>query len=439
MASRPYPARTEANTNLTGNLSALPNTGRRARRPQHRFQLRTQPWQIQPMLIAPVLPGETMTNLLVQARVVTDPIQNSLIGWWHEYHFFYVRLSDLDDFDATIVPALLNPTLNMSALNEASSVPYYHYGSAPNWTKKCLKRVTEVFFREQTADGLTQVEAWTDGTLNGLPAAKIGLESGLNSLNTKTNFDTENNTGQVDVSLDVNADGTIEWSEFERQKWYIEYLRGLEQSSSSYENFIAQYGVKAPVEERPDLRRPEWIRSIREWSYPSNTINPSDGSAASAVSWAIADRADKKRFFKEPGFLFGVQVSRPKVYLSKQTGSLVGVMNDALSWLPAALNRQPLLSFKEFAALGGPVPTLASAYVLDVRDLLIYGDQYVNFALTATDGGLVSMPTTGLETRYPTTTDADALFKVSTSNKIKADGIVHLSVQGAQVDSSAAK
>jgi hypothetical protein len=57
-------------------------TGRRARRPEHRFELASTPWAITPFLIAPVLPGDTMTNLLLQARVVSDPIKNPLIGWW---------------------------------------------------------------------------------------------------------------------------------------------------------------------------------------------------------------------------------------------------------------------------------------------------------------------------------------------------------------------
>jgi len=33
-------------------------------------------------------------NLLIQSRVVTDPLQNSLIGWWQEYYIFYVKHRD---------------------------------------------------------------------------------------------------------------------------------------------------------------------------------------------------------------------------------------------------------------------------------------------------------------------------------------------------------
>lgn len=69
------------------------------RRPSHQFQLRTRPWQLQPCVMALVLPGETMENALIQYRAVTDLIKNPLVGWWSEFYLFYVKLSDLDDFD----------------------------------------------------------------------------------------------------------------------------------------------------------------------------------------------------------------------------------------------------------------------------------------------------------------------------------------------------
>ena len=58
--------------------TALKPTGRRPRRPSHPFQVRHEPFQIQPFFIAPVLPGETMKNLLLQSRAVTLPLKNPL-------------------------------------------------------------------------------------------------------------------------------------------------------------------------------------------------------------------------------------------------------------------------------------------------------------------------------------------------------------------------
>ena len=75
-------------------VANLAQQRRVTRRPQHTFQLRHRPWEIQPFMLAPVLPGETMQNLLLQARVVTDPIKNPLIGWWCEHYVFYVKHRD---------------------------------------------------------------------------------------------------------------------------------------------------------------------------------------------------------------------------------------------------------------------------------------------------------------------------------------------------------
>ena len=71
-------------------------TGRVTRGPRHSFNLRHRPFQIQPFLLAPVLPGETMKSLLLQSRAVTSPISNPLVGWWLEYYVFYVKHRDLD-------------------------------------------------------------------------------------------------------------------------------------------------------------------------------------------------------------------------------------------------------------------------------------------------------------------------------------------------------
>jgi len=58
----------------------LPRVGRKLRAPQHHWSLRHVPFALQPFCIAPVLPGETMKNALLQARAVTMPIKSPLVG-----------------------------------------------------------------------------------------------------------------------------------------------------------------------------------------------------------------------------------------------------------------------------------------------------------------------------------------------------------------------
>ena len=58
----------------------VPSQKRKMRSPRHTFQLKAKPYEVVPMMIAPVVPGESLDNLLIQARVVSDPIKNSLIA-----------------------------------------------------------------------------------------------------------------------------------------------------------------------------------------------------------------------------------------------------------------------------------------------------------------------------------------------------------------------
>lgn len=431
------------NANLTGRVSRLPGFGRVNRNPTHRFQLKYKPWQIQPFMIAPVLPGETMKNLLLQARVVTDPIKNPLVGWHNEYMFFYVKLRDLNDRDA-ITAMLLDPSLDVSSLNTAAEAFTYHYGGAPNWTKMCLRRIVETEFRMQNPDGLTQEEAWDAYLIDNVPAAQISVESGLNSLQKKSLWDAANAADvSEDVDLDLNADGTITVTEAERARAQWEFLKASGLTHESYDRYLATYGIKPPPEVKTELHRPELIRYVREWSYPSNTVNPADGVPASAVSWSVAERADKDRFFKEPGFLFGVTLARPKVYLKGQKGSLASAMADALTWLPSALNPDAFSSVVEFAGnsgaglsdAAGPIKISEDDYVFDIRDLLIYGDQFLNFDVSTAAMSIVDLPSGNLNRRYPTLTDVNSLFVTSGGN-VRADGVVYLTIAGRQVDAT---
>ena len=146
-------------------VSELGATRRKPRRPSHQFYLRQIPFTIQPMLLAPVLPGETLKNVLVQARAVTDPIKNPLIGWWYEMYLFYVKLRDLDDRD-TWSSMMIDPDTSVSGSQETDDTvtQYFNPGSnsSINWAEKCLKRVTEEYFRAQG-------EAWDNVTISGLP------------------------------------------------------------------------------------------------------------------------------------------------------------------------------------------------------------------------------------------------------------------------------
>lgn len=395
---------------------ALGVTGRRRnRQPQHYFNLRTVPFSVQPFFIAPVLPGETMKNFLLQARVVSNPIKNPLIGWWNEYYIFYVKHRDLDIRD-TLTEMMLDPELDTSPHNEAAAPAYYHAGGTINWSKQCLKRVVEEYFRNEG-------EAWDANLINGLPAAAHNGESFLQSMMNDSDY-----LADQAPDVDLDGDGTITAQEISRAMQMWEFQRANNLTDMDYEDFLATYGVRQP---RVELHKPELVRYLRNWTYPSNTVDPATGTPSSALSWSIAERADKDRFFNEPGFLFGVTVTRPKVYLRPQVGSAVEMMTDAVSWLPAIMMDDPTTSLKHFAEGSGPVPSIADdgGYWIDIRDLFMYGDQFLNYSPTGVDNAnLVALPDATGQRRYPTQADVDALFSTAAANKINADGIVTLTI-----------
>ncbi len=404
-------------------LGEVAPAGRVLRRPQHPFHLRQKAWQITPFLLAPVLPGETMKNLLLQSRVVTDPIKNSMIGWWIEYFIFYVKHRDManrSDYESM----MLDPNYDISARFSAARIKHYHYGTTINWVDECLITVVDNYFRDEGEGVYTFA-------LDGEPVASINDQSWLDSVINQADL-----PDQAEVDIVVGVDDKITATEIEGAMRQWEFLRSSNMTNMSYEDFLATYGVRpASV----DHHRPELIRFIREWTYPSNTIDPASGAATSACSWAVAERADKNRFFPEPGFIFGVCLARPKVYKQPQLGSAAGLLTDAFSWLPAIMLDDPATSLKLVAQGTGPLPlnTDAGGYVVDVRDIFLYGDQFVNFVLTDTDANLIGLPTIALQKRYPIEADADELFVTpATADLIRQDGIVSLSIAGMQVDAT---
>ena len=142
---------------------------------------------------------------------------------------------------------------------------------------------------------------------------------------------------------------------------------------------------------------------------PSNTIDPTTGAATTAVTWSIDERADRNRFIKEPGFVVGLTLARPKVYLSNQAGSLTGIMDTAAEWLPAIFRDDPYSSLIQVAAAQGPLTGQTKGYVFDLRDLFLYGEQFTNFTPEAAMNA-IALPGDNMAKRYPSLAMARSIF-----------------------------
>lgn len=398
---------------MTTISAALPRMGRVTRNPTHNWSVKAKPFVIQPIVIAPVLPAETMKNALFQARVITDPIKNPLIGWWKEYYFFYVKHRNLiggEDF----TEMMLDLNYDISAQKAAADAPnLYTKTGQVDWVRQCLNAVVAEYFR---------YEGEAPATIDGLPIAGIGSESWFQSLMAN------NDANANDFNVDLDSDGSVEASEIERSMIHWEFLKANNMTDMSYEDYLATFGIRRAKEER---NVPELLRYVREWTYPVNTIDPTNGAPSSACSWAISERMDKDRFFKEPGFIFGVSVTRPKIYFSGQTGAAVGLLDNALSWLPAIMRDEVNTSLKQLEA-NSCLTNATEGTWFDIRDLFVYGDQFTN--RLGDDINAVALPDSALQSRFPTSANITSMFVNAGSENVREDGVCRLTILGTQQD-----
>lgn len=412
-------------------IERAPQSGRVSRSPTHRWNVRAQPWQIQPVVLAPVIPGETFKSGVLQARVVSDPVKNRLIGWWHEYYVFYVpfrAMAAAEELTKMVIDPSWDAVTAGITSNTANAQRYFGGRNSIDWTQQCLNAVVRDFFRDEN-----ETNTWTG---NGLPLASINSQSWTDSMLADNRM----------VAYDVNVDGpdantTIQASEVQIAMQQYELLKANGLIEMDYEDYLRTYGIKGNAVRKDPEFHAELLRYTRDWQYPSNTVD-SAGAVSTALSWSVAERIDKDRFFKEPGFICAYTVSRPKVYLGRQVGSAAMALDNIGAWLPSILSNDPYTSMMRFADGEGPMldgfsdgtPPGNQAYWIDVRDLFLYGDQFVNNAsaytvsLPGNDGNIDILPTAA--TTYDAELDKLFVEQTGTKQHIEQDGLLSMHIQG---------
>lgn len=424
-------------------LNSLPPTSRVGRYPKHTFQTKELAFTAQPFFFARVLPGETLENLYMESRVVTDPILNSVIGWKKEYFFFYVKITDLllTDIETYFVdPDNTEMTGTWSAASTQAN--YFTAKGGVPFCRYATIRAIDEYFRDEG-------EAFADHlTADDVPIVQIREKSWMDSL---MDEDTFNQYVGGDPSAETTAEG------LEAVMNAYEHLRNLGMANMTYEDFLRSYGIPIP---NKDENKPELIAHFSDFQYPSNTIDPTDGTPSSAVSWVFKNGNRSPKFFKEPGFLLGLSVTRPKVYFGQQFGMLAAHASRAWDWVPNYLNEaanipMPETSIKQFATATGPLGDWLTAQTdtmyIDMRDELIHGDQFQNVS-PRTDGAdptdtaanhlLMTATVDAWDGyKYPTEAQCKSFFvdAVTSAYTIRQDGYVSMQIKGKQVDYTQAK
>lgn len=418
--------------------TARPKTMRRNRSPKHTAYIHMRPWVIHPFMVAPVLAGDTLTNMVFQARAVSDPVRNPLTGATLEHHFFYYGFSGIQTIFEQLKELMLDPNATAQSLGIASTAFNARNFFAPeggsnrvDWLAHIMPQLIEDYFRDE-GETASQFEYSA-----GLPFSTLKPPGWAQSA-----FDSAVIESPTDPVLAVGGDGAITGSEVEAlmAQWALQRQAGL--TPLSYEEWLQREGVSQPVAQ---VETRERLRSTYEWTYPSNTVDPTNGTPRSAWSWSVQGRGDKNRFFKEPGFIIGISIVRPKVYFARQNSVAASLMSDPYRWLPSVLG-DDLARRIIRTAPAGFLETTADEVVFDVGDLLLYGDQF--YDTKGADGSITDIGwrlprysgydaagTTSKFGKYPTAADAAQLFAgASTVAWIKQDLAVDLSITSRLVD-----
>jgi hypothetical protein len=424
-------------------VSAAPKQGRRNRSPRHQFYIRQRPWEITPFLIAPVLPGETMKNLLVQGRVRSEFAGNirvdPLVGWFHETYFFYVKHRDLEERDL-VTQMHLDPQADLTALVSPAAPRMYHSQPGINWVKLCLESVVAEYFRDE-GEGVWDFKGpGLDG--EALPLASLNVDHWSDSMKLSSQVHTHDDElpGEDDHAL---PPGIPVGFEAHYTQW--QHMRAIKLTEATFEDYIKSFGVRPAAALREEKHKPELLRYLRDWAYPGvgNAVTGlnADGTTRigpyDQVKFDVTERADKDRYFAEPGFVFGVTVARPKVYFSTQRAAGVSMLDNAYAWVPAVLQDEPYTSLRKYLAGEGPIAGVAEEYWVDVRDLFVHGDQFVNiginefgFNAAAFEPASVYAPRSQLQRRYAIVQDQEK------RPNFLMDGVVSLTIASTISDTS---
>lgn len=415
-------------------LNSTPPTERVNRYPSHQFRINSLPFTAQPFFFARVLPGETINNIFFESRVVTDPIRNAIIGWKKEYFFYYVKISDLGipEFKQMFVDPTNTDLITSTALEVGANIPRtYTAKGGIDYLDKCLTRIVDEYFRD---NGEVRTDFQTATTLSGSPIVQIRTNTWLDSI-----------TDDSVMPEGAAISGATDMGDLDRLYNAFESLRAMGLSDMTYEDFLRAQGINIP--ER-DENRPVELAHFSDFTYPSNTVTQGTGAVTSACSWVFKQGTKKPYFVKEPGFIVGLTVTRPKTYFAGLAGKLADFATRAWDWMPFYMMDMPETSLKYFAADTGPLgdrTTPTDDHWVDMRDELLYGDQFQNvvpFNAVPVDVGtenMLSYPTGATATmddwKYPSEASIKQLFTTpATAFYVKEDGYVSLSIKGKQVD-----
>lgn len=398
-------------------VSGAAAIGRKARKPRHNFVVKATPYEIRPFFMAPVLAGESMKNLHMQAEVQSGYVRSQVGGWWAEHMFFYVKHTDLSSVISsgpnagkTSAQVLVDMHVKGTPLVGDHAAPFYGPGFYDQTTADglhfgylALERIVEEYFRHEGETYGTATNAAN------LPLASYMRQDAFDSMSLDSAAAVVDGERLPDAQVLQDKEETLSpLPGFEAHYAQFQRLTAAGYIAVDFEDYLKAHGISVPKEdERPD--RPELIRHIKAWAKPSRRVHPETYEPVASLKWEVSESATKDRLFREPGWLVGVQVVRPKVFLN-QKFALSSQMRHAWDWLPQLLLDRPETSLRAFTAAQAaamfPGYTGDDGVWVDMRDLFMWGEQFVGGLSIADLAKVVTVADApsgvGLSQRYPT-------------------------------------
>lgn len=391
------------------------------RRPNFPFAGIMRPYGLYPIWAHPVLPGETIQSISQKSRVIGMPVLHPLAGAWLESWLVYVKFTDIDpDLGQSFISDTY-PTTGWTAA--AHSERFFVRAGQVDWIRRATEAVHRAYFIHDNE---------TPRTIDGVPMVK------LNNVSWYQNMIFE----PADQAVPTSDASTLHEH---LQGWMM--LQQMQMTELTYEKYLETYGVRPASPRRGD---PEILAFQRSWTQPTNVINPTNGTPASAWTWVGDFTLEKPKLMTEPGFVLCLSAVRPKLFQAHIQASLIGNLWGFSDWFPSYTLQDPTAGVRELEKndpvfASGATDAGTEKLLYDHRDLLNHGEQFVN---TSTHPYRLPV-STGLSVRtgkepedlrgeYPTVADIDALFTGSTpaTRLCYYEGIAHAVVSGHVTDTT---
>ena len=172
--------------------------------------------------------------------------------------FFYVKHRDFLEPERTVVTnMMLDPATVVTSLRLGATTPWkYGFNGGIDWLGLAMKPIVEHFFRDEG-------ENWNSALLDNVPMAQV-FGKGHNNWSDSLTVHAAKRTDR-EVALPTNL------SDLEDRMAHWMAIRDAGLTDMDYEDFVRTYGGETRQEETsPELHRPELLRYIRQFSYPTN-------------------------------------------------------------------------------------------------------------------------------------------------------------------------